>query len=112
MLYYAIGLFVIAAILGLIILNALIKKRETPKPAVIAHGLFAAAALGVLIYYAVENPTNFPKASLIILGVGALAGFYLLARDLRKKPGPVGLAVIHMLAGLTGVVLLLLFVFS
>ncbi|HKP32964.1 MAG TPA: hypothetical protein VJT83_09560 [Chitinophagaceae bacterium] len=110
MLKIAIGLFVAAAVLGIIILRAIIQQSETPKVAVFIHGLLAAAGLGLVTYYVITNPDNNPLVSLIILAIGAVGGFYLLARDLKKKPGPIGLAIIHMLAGLTGVILLLMFV--
>jgi FtsH-binding integral membrane protein len=110
MLYLIIGLFALAAILGLIIINALIKKRETPKPAVLAHGLLAVTGLGLLIYYAIQNPENYPQVSIILFGVAALGGIYLFYNDMRKKPGPLGLAVIHALAAVVAFGLLLVFV--
>jgi len=110
MLKIAIGLFVAAAVFGIFIFRAILQKVTTPKTIVVIHGLLAAAGLGLVAYYVLENPGNNPLASLVILLIGALGGFYLLARDLKKKPGPVGVAVIHMLAGLTGVILLLMFV--
>jgi len=109
MLYLIIGLFALAAILGLIIINALIKKRDTPKPAVFGHGLLAVAGLGLLIYYAIEHPESYPKISIILFGIAALGGIYLFFNDMRKKPGPVGLAVIHALAAVIAFGLLLVF---
>jgi len=110
MLYLIIGLFALAAVLGLILINALIKKRETPKPAVFAHGLLAVTGLGLLIYYAIKNPENYPQVSIILFGVAALGGIYLFYNDMRKKPGPLALAVIHALAAVVAFGLLLVFV--
>ena len=112
MLYFALGLFLLAAIMGLIILRAIANSTETPKVIVAIHGILAASGLGALIYYAVRHPDSYPKLSIIVFIIGALGGFYLLYRDLRKKPGPLGLAIVHMLAGVAGVGLLLYFVFS
>lgn len=110
MLYLILGLFAVAAVMGLIIANAIISgKPSTPKAAVVAHGLFAATALGLLIYFALQNPDNYPNLSLILFIVAALGGAVLLIRDLQKKPGPVALVVIHALLAVTAFVILLLF---
>ena len=111
MLYFIIIFFALAAVMGLIIASAIFShKPATPKPAVIAHGIFAATALGCLIYYAVNNPENYPKASLILFCIGALGGAVLLFNDLKKKPGPLPFVVIHALIGVTAFALLLVYV--
>ncbi len=112
MLYYAIAVFALAAVLGLILMKSIVKNQETPKVVVLLHGLAAASGLGILIYYVIRNPDHNPLVSLVIFGLAALGGFYLLFRDLSKKSRPLGVAVIHMLAAATGLVLLLLFVFA
>ncbi len=110
MLYVIIGLFAVAAVMGLVIANAIISgKPATPKPAVVAHGLFAATALGLLIYYAISNPGSYPNLALILFIVAALGGAVLLVRDLQKKPGPVALVVIHALIAVGAFALLLIF---
>jgi hypothetical protein len=112
MLNISIALFALAAILGIIILLALLKKKETPRTVVYSHGLVAAIALLLLIVYGVQNPDRFPKLSIILFVLAALGGFYLFFNDLKKKPGPVALAVIHALAAVAGFVTLLLFAFT
>ena len=112
MLYLIVGFFALAAALGFIIINALIRKRETPKLAVFAHGVLAVTWLGLLIYYAIQNPENYPQVSIILFGIAALGGIYLFYNDMRKKPGPPGLAVIHALADVIAFGLLLVFVIS
>jgi FtsH-binding integral membrane protein len=112
MLNISIALFALAAVLGLVILIALLKKKETPKGVVFSHGIVAAIALIILIVYGIQNPGNFPKLSLIIFILAALGGFYLFFNDMRKKPGPIAVAIIHALAAVTGFVLLLFFVFG
>ena len=110
MIYLIIALFAVAAVIGLILANAIIaKKPETPKPAVVAHGIFAVAGLGLLIYYMVENPESYPKAALIVFVIAALGGITLLVRDLQKKAGPVGLVVVHALVAVAAFVMLLVF---
>lgn len=112
MLNVSIILFAVAAVLGLTILLALLKKKETPKPVVYAHGLFAAIALVLLIVYGIKNPGHFPRLSIILFVLAALGGFYLFFNDMKRKPGPVALAIVHALAAVAGFVTLLLFVFT
>lgn len=112
MLYLAIAIFALAAVMGIIIAAAILgKKPETPKPVVYIHGVLAATGLALLIYYAVSNPDNYPQASLIIFVVAALGGFILFFNDTKKKPGPAALVVIHALAAVTAFILLLMFAF-
>jgi hypothetical protein len=110
MLYLIIGLFALAAVMGLVIAVAIFnKKPSTPKPAVIAHGIFGATALVLLLYFVMQNPDNSPKTSLILFVIAALGGFFLLYNDLKKKPGPFSVVIIHALIAVTGFVLLLAF---
>jgi hypothetical protein len=111
MLYVIITLFALAAVMGLVIATAIFnKKLSTPKPAVVAHGIFGATALVLLIYYMVQNPDNYPKVSLILFIVAALGGFVLLYNDLKKNPGPLSIVIVHALVAVTAFVLLLAFV--
>jgi branched-subunit amino acid transport protein AzlD len=109
MLYASIALFALAAVMGLRVITALIQKKDTPKNIVYLHGILAASALVLLIVYSLQNPERYPKTSLIIFILAALGGFYLFYWDMKKKPGPVGIAVIHALAAVTAFVILLLF---
>jgi hypothetical protein len=112
MLNISIFLFALAAVLGLIVLLSLLKKKETPKPVVYAHGLAAAIALVLLIIYGVQNPDHFPRLSIILFALAAIGGFYLFFNDMQKKPGPVAVAIVHALAAVAGFVILLLFAFT
>lgn len=110
MLYIIIGLFAVAAMAGVILANAIISGRpETPKAAVVAHGLFAASALGLLIYFAIENPDGYPRLATVLFIIAALGGGVLLIRDLKGKPGPVGLVVVHAVVAVAAFALLLVF---
>jgi hypothetical protein len=112
MLYLAIAIFALAAVMGIIIAAAILgKKPETPKAVVYTHGILAATGLGLLIFYAVNNPENYPQVSLMIFIVAALGGFVLFFNDMKKKPGPAALVFIHALAAVTAFILLLMFAF-
>jgi hypothetical protein len=111
MLYLIVTLFALAAVMGLIIAAAIFnKKPATPKPAVVAHGIFGASALGLLIYYAMQHRGAYPQVSLILFVIAALGGFLLLYNDLKKKPGPFSVVIVHALVAVTAFVLLLAFV--
>ena len=114
MLYLIISLFALGAVMGLIIATSIFTKNPpvTPKPAVVAHGLFVATALILLVVYWINNPDNRPTTSLVVFLIAALGGFALVYTDLvRKSPGPKGLVVVHALVAVTAFILLLAFVF-
>lgn len=95
MLTLSIILFAAAAILGLTVAVALLKKKETSKPVAVAHGLVGAAGLVVLLFYTLQNPLRLLSIALGLFVIAALGGFLLFANDLRKKPGPLFLVVVH-----------------
>jgi hypothetical protein len=111
MLTTSIVLFAVAAVFGLTIIVPLLQGKPTPRPAVFLHGLIAATALIILIVYAINNPGG-PLPSIIIFVIAALGGFILFANDLRKKPGPKALALIHASAAVIAFVILLIFAFG
>ncbi len=88
MMYLTIGLFALAAILGLSILIKWLTKKEASRAVIYSHGIIAATALVLLTVYAVQNPANFPKASLILFVITALGGFYMFSLDLKKRTPP------------------------
>lgn len=108
MLTPALVVFAIAAVLGLMLAAAIFKKKPTSKSAALAHGAFGAAGLVLLILHAAKSPHSFLTTAIVLLVIAALGGAILFANDLRKKPGPVGLVVIHALAAVVAVVLVLL----
>ncbi len=111
MIYSAIALFALSAVLGLSILIKWLTKKQAPKGVIYSHGIVAAAALVLIILYAAKNPAHFPKASIILFTVAALGGFYMFFNDLRKKASPLAVAFIHALLAVGGFILLLAFAF-
>ena len=96
MLIAAIILFIIAAIFGLIVLTAILKDKPTPKAAVITHGPIAAIALIIVIIYAVMGHMHpLLITSIVLFVLAALGGLTLFTIDMRKKPIPKLLAVLH-----------------
>lgn len=111
MIYSAIVLFALSAVLGLAILMKWLTKKDASKGVIYSHGAVAAIALVILIVYAAQNPSNFPKASIILFVIAALGGFYMFFNDLKKKSSPLAVAFIHALLAVGGFVMLLAFVF-
>jgi peptidoglycan/LPS O-acetylase OafA/YrhL len=108
MLITTLVIFGIAAVLGLTVATQIFQKRETSKGVAVAHGLFGAVALVLLILHAVKSPHQWLTTAIILLVVAALGGAIVFVNDLRKKPGPLGLIVIHALVAVVAVVLVLL----
>ncbi len=112
MLNLSIILFALAAILGLTVAVALFRKKPTSKPVALTHGLVGAAGLVVLFLYSLQHPHRQLSIAIGLFVVAALGGALLFANDLRKKPGPLGLVVIHALVAVAGFALVLLVAFG
>lgn len=106
----AIGLFILAACFGLVVLLKILTDKPTPKLVVFSHGLIAATALLLVLYTAWNNPQGLLLASLVIFVLAALGGFTLLSFDLRHKPIPKLLAVAHPFVAVIGLLILIVFV--
>lgn len=111
MIYAAITVFALAALLGLINLKNLLAKTEIPKVVIYSHGLFAATGLVLLIIYACQSPAHYPMVSIILFATAALGGFYMFFRGVTNKGIPLALAVLHGSLAVAGFVMLLFFVF-
>ena len=109
MIYLAIALFALAAVLGLLILIKWLTHKTTSKGVIYSHGIFAAAALVILVAFALQHPDNFPKISLVLFTLSALVGFYMFFRDLKGKMSPVTLAVTHGIVAVIGFLALVFF---
>lgn len=109
MLYVAIGLFVLAAVFGLIVLTAILRNKPTPKPAVFIHGGIAVIALLIVIFYIAQHGSG-PILSVTLFILAALGGLTLFTIDMQKKPIPKLIAIIHPLVAAAGLVALILYV--
>lgn len=107
MLYIAIGLFALAAVLGLINLKNWAAAKHPPRPVVYSHGLFAATGLVLLLVNTLRQPTQALTTSLIFFVLAALGGFFLFYRDINGKVSPLGVAILHGLLAVTGFIILL-----
>ena len=110
MLYLTIGLFALAAIIGVIILKNWLTSANTSRTVIYTHGVFAAAALVVLSVLLVRDPSTALQTSLIFFVIAALGGFYMFFQDLKGKFSPTWLAVVHGLLAVAGFAFLVLLV--
>ena len=110
MIYTSIAFFALAAILGMLLLSYVLREKETPKAAVVTHGLFAVTGLILLILYVINNPG--PVESVVLFVIAATGGIIMLARDLSGKKIPKWLGVAHGLIAVSGFIFLLVFAFS
>jgi len=107
MLYFSIGIFALAAVMGLIILKSWMTAAETSRTVVYAHGIAAALALVLLLLYMLQYPSQTVQASFGLFVLAAIAGFFMFFRDLKGKFSPTWLAIVHGLVAVSGFVLLL-----
>lgn len=107
MLILILVLFGIAAGLGLVVAAALFKKAPTSKGVALTHGLFAAGGLMLLVVALLKQPHALLGWAVGLLVAAALGGVVLFANDVRRKPGPLGLVVVHACVAVVAVVLVL-----
>lgn len=106
LIYVALGFFFLAIVFGLILFIQVLCNRPSFKPAVFFHGLGALVGLICLGVYAVQHVGAKPWLSLTVLILAALGGLTMLSFDLRKKPIPRAILLLHPLAALIGLGLL------
>lgn len=110
MLLVALGLFAIAALLGLYLLTFILQNKNTPKGVAFTHGPLAATGLIILIIYALlYSPA--PIISIVIFVLAALGGFMLIFKDITGKPIPKWLALGHGITAVISFIFLVMFIF-
>src|SRR5215213_6773731 len=102
MLYAAIALFAVAAILGILIFKNWLTSAKTSRGVVYAHGIIAATALILLLVVVFQNGISALRTSVILFIIAALGGIYMFVRDLRGKFSPMWLATVHALLAVAG----------
>lgn len=108
MLFAIIGLFALAAIIGLSILKNWLTGATTSRTTIYAHGILAAIGLVLLAVYYFQNEAKPLQTSIILFVVAALAGFYMFLKEIKGKMSPTWLAIVHGLVGATGLLLIVL----
>ncbi len=107
MLIYALVIFAVAAVGGLILAASVLRGKLAPWALSVLHALLGATGLVLLILTVLQGAgAGRLLAALGLLVVAALGGFYLASIHLRGKVAPKGIVFLH--AGLAVVGLLTL----
>ena len=109
MLQWAVGIFAVGALGGLVLANSVLRGRLAPWALSLLHAALGATGLVltalVLFGQGEDVPPNTGLA-LLLLVVAALGGFFLASFHLRNRPGPKPVVLIHAGVAVVGFVLL------
>jgi len=109
MLQWAVGIFAIGAIGGLVLANSVLRGRLPPWGLSLLHAALGATGLVltalVLLGGGEDVPPNTGLA-LLLLAIAALGGFFLASYHLRKVPAPRAVVLIHAGVAVVGFLLL------
>lgn len=103
MLNYALIVFAIAAVGGLILAASVLRDKFAPWALSVVHALLGATGLVLLIVMLLQD--GAPQKVLIgfvLLLVAALGGFFLASFHLRKQMPPKAVVVIHAGVAIVG----------
>jgi hypothetical protein len=110
MLGFALSLFILAAILGSIVLAAILKNKPTPKPIAIIHGSLGGFGLLLLLtYLAVAKINALLLSGVAVLLLAMVGGLIMFGIDVSEKPIPKVLAILHPLFAIAGLIMIILY---
>lgn len=107
--YVAIGLLFFALFLGLVVLISVLSDKTTPKSVVFIHGGLAFIALTLVFITVLQKHAHGPIIAFSILTLAAIGGLRLFYCDMRKKPIPKWLALLHPLIAIIGLFALIFY---
>lgn len=108
MLTYALLIFAIAAVGGLVLAASVLRGKLAPWALSIVHALLGATGLILLVVIVLKGAASGRvTAALGLLAVAALGGFYLASIHLRGKVAPKAVVLIHASVAVVGFLTLL-----
>ena len=108
MLTFALIVFAIAALGGLLLAASVLRGHLAPWALSIAHALLGATGLVLLVLAVLRGaPGTRAMAALAILVVAALGGFYLASLHAKKAIAPKVVVLLHAGLAVTGFLVLL-----
>ncbi len=111
MINYAIALFSLSAIIGMVMLSFVLQDKKPSRALIFAHGPLALAAIVLLFVYSSDhNP--IPLESMILFLIAATGGVILVLHDFMGKVIPKWLGIAHGLIAVAGLIFLLVFRFG
>ncbi|HEY8683850.1 MAG TPA: hypothetical protein VIM06_11820 [Rhodanobacter sp.] len=108
MLIYAIVIFAIAAVGGLVLASSVLRGKLAPWAISVLHALLGASGLVLLILEVLKGATPARLAAALgLLVLAALGGFFLASFHLRKQIAPKGVVYVHASVAVAGFLTLL-----
>lgn len=108
MLTYALIVFAVAALGGLVLASSVLRGKLAPWAISVLHALLGATGLVLLILVVLQGQgAGRATAALGILVLAALGGFYLASLHLRKQVAPKAVVFVHAGLALAGFLTLL-----
>ncbi len=108
MLLYAILVFAIAAIGGLVLASSVLRGKLAPWAISLLHALLGASGLVLLILVVLQGAApGRHTAALALLVLAALGGFFLASFHLRKQVAPKAIVFVHAGVAVVGFLTLL-----
>lgn len=105
---YALIVFAIAALGGLLLASSVLRGRFAPWAVSILHALLGASGLLLLVAQVVQgSAAGRVVGALGLLVVAALGGFYLASLHVKKQLPPKGVVFLHAGLAVTGFLVLL-----
>ncbi len=107
MLTYALLVFFVAALGGLVLASFVLRGRFTPWAVSLLHALLGASGLILLLLAVLQGAGTRATVALCVLVVAALGGFDLASLHLNRKLAVRKVVLAHAGAAVTGVLILL-----
>ncbi len=108
MLMYAVIVFAIAAVGGLVLASSVLRGKLAPWAISVLHALLGASGLVLLIVAVLQGEgAGRATAALGLLVLTALGGFYLASLHLRKQVAPKAVVFVHAGIAVVGFLTLL-----
>jgi hypothetical protein len=106
MLIYAVIVFAIGALGGLVLASSVLRGKLAPWSLSLLHAALGAAGLILVLLAIAQGSGGLITTAFVILVIAALGGFYLASVHLRKSIPATGIVVIHALLAVAGFVIL------
>src|SRR5690348_14599877 len=106
MLNYALIIFAIAAVGGVVLATRVLRGKLAPWSISLIHAALGATGLILVLLALISGGASLIRTAFIILVVAALGGFYLASLHLRKKIAPGGVVIVHAGVAVVGFLLL------
>ena len=114
LLHWVLIFFCLGASIGLYLISRVFRRLPRQNGIMMVHGLFAAVGMGSLFYYSAFEPSfDIPYASIFFFVLAIFGGVLMVMWDkIMNRKLPRGIPIAHAASAITGIVLLVLFMFQ